>query len=537
MKILSIHLENFASYKTLDFDFDNQGLALIHGANGSGKSTLCDAIPWLLFGITAKNGKVDDVISWNGGETFGTAVIDVDGRHVQISRSRKPNDLYYRWEDNTDANPTRGKDLADTQKQINVLLGMDADLYLAGAYFHEFSQTAQFFTTTAKNRRAITEQLADLSMPVTLQEKIKSRERANTIELNMISNNLFTLNARIELISESVKETSNSNAIWAYTQANKIATIEAKRDTFDSMRLGKLKTLESELAQLKYETPITYDLELKKLQATLPPESVPCVTCGTPAPNPERDKILAQINILKLEQQRNADKLKQYHYITNQINELKDQENPYIAQLAEERVQVNPHTTSLLRLEKDLDKNLKLLKTAQQSEVDLRNEKLNLELLSDMVVAFRSELVRNTIQELERRTVSQLRDHFEGEITVEFTIQDNDKLEVLIRKDGNECSYTQLSKGQRQILKLCFGVSVMECIQQHHALEFHELFFDESLDGMDDTNKLRATKMLETLAARRGTVYIVEHSEGVKAHIDNKYLVELIDGKSKICPA
>lgn len=528
MKILSAHLENFASYETLDFNFDDQGLALIHGANGSGKSTLCDAIPWILFGITAKGGKVDDVLSWNGGKTSGCITLELNNKLLQVGRTRGPNDLII-WQD---GGAYRGKDLADTQKRINELLGMDADLYLAGAYFHEFSQTAQFFTTTAKNRRTITEQLVDLSLPVTLQEKIKLQEKTNTQELATLSNNVFTLTARIEILTDSAKEAKNSNTVWAHAQANRIATIEAKRDTFDLTRSRKLKTMEAELAQVKYETPLSYDLELKRLQESLPAESVPCQTCGVPKANPEREKIISRIADLKIEKAQNAAKLKQHHDLTERINALKDEENPYGEQLLEVKSQINPHTNQLVKLEKEIDKNLKLLEVANKTEEKLRNDKLNLELLSDVVTEFRSELVKNTIKDLERRTVSQLRDYFEGEISVEFTIQDNDKLEVLITKDGNECSYTQLSKGQRQMLKLAFGVSVMECVQQHHALEFNQLFFDESLDGMDDTNKLRAVRMLETLAANRGTVYIVEHSEGVKAQIDNKYLVELINGIS-----
>jgi len=59
VKILSCVLENFASYERLEFDFSPQGLTLIEGPTGSGKSTLCDAIPWILFGRTAKDGALD----------------------------------------------------------------------------------------------------------------------------------------------------------------------------------------------------------------------------------------------------------------------------------------------------------------------------------------------------------------------------------------------------------------------------------------------------------------------------------------------
>ena len=537
MKILSVHLENFASYKELDFNFNDKGLVLIHGATGSGKSTLCDAIPWVLFGITAKNGKADDVLSWDGGGTFGTISLEVNGKSAQITRSRKPNDLYFRTENNLDANPSRGKDLNDTQRLINELLGIDADLYLAGAYFHEFSQTAQFFTTTAKNRRDITEQLVDLTLPVKLQDKIKEQNKVNTIEINTLSNKLFTINAKLELLEETAKESKNSNMLWAHEQANRISTLETKRDTFEVSRRSSLKSLELEHSVLKYQSPLNIDLKINEIQKSMPPENAPCKTCGIPGPNPDREYALQALSELKLEKQENDRNIKKSHEITTRINELKDQENPYIQEIIEAKNQTNPHVSQLLRFEKDIDKQQKQLVAALKTLEELKDNQLNLELLSDAVVSFRAELIRNTVKELETMTVSHLRDFFEGEISVEFTIQENDKLDVLIRKDGNECSYTQLSKGQRQMLKLCFGVSVMESIQQSHALEFNQLFFDESLDGMDDNNKLRAVKMLETLASKRDSVYIVEHSEGIKAHIDQKYFVELRDGKSTICLA
>ena len=60
MKIGTVKIENFLSFKHADFDFDNQGLTLVTGlnkdnskrSNGSGKSTLIEALVWCLFGET-----------------------------------------------------------------------------------------------------------------------------------------------------------------------------------------------------------------------------------------------------------------------------------------------------------------------------------------------------------------------------------------------------------------------------------------------------------------------------------------------------
>jgi DNA repair exonuclease SbcCD ATPase subunit len=107
-------------------------------------------------------------------------------------------------------------------------------------------------------------------------------------------------------------------------------------------------------------------------------------------------------------------------------------------------------------------------------------------------------------------------------------------LEVGITKDGNQASFSQLSKGQRCMLKLCFGVAVMQAVQNHHGLSFNVAMFDEALDGLSDTLKMKAVRMLESLTPTYGSVFLVEHSETVKVLVDNKYNVELVNGASQI---
>lgn len=535
MKVLDVHLENFASYDKLDFEFDSEGLTLIHGATGSGKSTLCDAIPWCLFGKTAKGGAVDEVLSWRGGVTLGTIVIETpSGAQHTITRVRgQGNDLYF--QDGTNYQlTTRGKDLADTQKLINNLLGMDVDLYSAGAYYSEFSQTSQFFTTTAKNRRAITEQLVDLSLPIKLQDSIKTKTKDLAGKIDIIETTAFKLMSKLDVIERMLTETKQNNDVWSHEIANKIATVQSRSDMFEVTNKHKITTLETELSGIKYQDPMSYDLELKRLKQSLPPKEAPCKECGNPKISTEHEQLLENITDCNNEKIENAYKLKHVYTLSTQINDLKDQENVYLNQLAELKTQTNPHTTSLLRLEKDYTMTTKQLEKVDQDKAILQDTQLNLDLLSDAVQTFRAELVVNTVEDLEAKTNALLNKHFDGEIRVNLQMTDADKLEVSIQKDGNEASFTQLSKGQRQMLKLAFGIAVMECVSNHHGLEFNQVFFDEALDGLDDNNRLKAVKMLETLALKHDSVFLVEHSETVKAQIDTKYHVELIDGRSRI---
>lgn len=534
MKIISVNLSNFASYKELEFNFDDQGLVLIHGATGSGKSTLMDAIPWILFGKTAKGGNADEVISWPGDiNTKGHIRLEINGEFIQIERSRNSNDLWYSQE-HINHGLVRGKDLQDTQKLINQLLGFDYDMYMASAYYHEFSQTAQFFTTTAKNRRQITEQLVDLSLPLKLSESIKIDLKAIKTALTKANIDHENFRTKVDIFTQMIKDLQIQSQVWGQQQASKILSFQFKSDSFEVVKGHKINALEKQILDVGYDKNIADNEGIELLEADLPPEFAPCETCGTPKVDHEREATLEVLQELKEDIRLHQAKGKEITLLTKQLSELKASKNVYLEQIQELKSETSPHTESILNLNKDLVKSSTDKEAILANLANIKDQELNLELLSDAVTTLRSELVRTTIESLESQTNTLLRDHFESEIQVNFNIAESDKLEVLITKDSNECQFTQLSKGQRGILKLCFGFAVMRTISKHNNLDIKQLFADEATDGFDENNKLRAVKMFETLALEYDNIYLVDHSEVVKAMVDQKYLVELINGNSQI---
>lgn len=538
MKILSCHIENFGSYKHLDFNFQDIGLALIEGATGSGKSTLCDAIPWILFGVTAKNGKADEVLNWQGGVTKGTIML-TDGTYqwyIERSRGNKANDLYF-VAHAADERAVRGKDLLDTQRLINHRLGFDADLYLSGAYYHEFSQTAQFFTTTAKNRRAITEQLIDLSLPKKLQEK-------SSTELKSIKHQLSDLDLNISYTSDRLNRATKQYIYESERAKRWEADIEVQimELSIRSKNWKKIKQLETVMVQEQLnEIPTTdaraVNAQIDDLLATIPPETQPCKECGAAKHNECRDRSLEEISrlrdLLKEAKFHDRERLALQSHIANveaevdiaayKIDTLRNQTNPHIDIV--DGILLEKETTST-----ELDK----LTSEKES---LQTKASDLDILSDIIAQFRSILIKNTILDLETKTNQLLDKHFDAEIKIELLITDTDKLDVSITKDGNLASFTQLSKGQRQLLKLCFGVAVMKAVANHHAINFEQVFFDEPLSGLDEDLKLKALSLFQSLAIDYDSLFFIEHSESIKAMINNRFHVQLINGNSVITEA
>ena len=96
MILRSLHLENFKGIKNLDVNFSDK--TKIKGQNAAGKTTIFDAFTWLLFNKNSageekfnvrpldKDGnRIDNV------EIKVVAVLDVDGKEVELSKVQKQN--------------------------------------------------------------------------------------------------------------------------------------------------------------------------------------------------------------------------------------------------------------------------------------------------------------------------------------------------------------------------------------------------------------------------------------------------------------
>lgn len=466
-------LENFASYDELDFDFTNQGLTLIRGLTGAGKSTLCDAIPWLLFGITSKGGSVSDVLSWPGNKII-SGVCQLEGLHVYRSRGPKPkdNDLCFCEESDIDT-LIRGKDIIDTQRLLNSRLGIDADIYLSGAYFHEFSQTANFFITTAKIRRMICEQIVDLSLANRLQIKAKELDKENEEELDRIYKFNEEVETKAKLFKRLQKDESTKAEQW---EDKRISTMQYLTKLGEKFEANRVKLIKKE-----------------------------CPSCGT---------VLAKPKTI-----------------------CDDSENPHFIRLKEIKSEINPYHGTVKDYTKEIEEAEMKFQENTQKIKGLKLKRYDLEMMTEILQTFRSTLIQNNIKQLEDLTNKMVTDYFDAEIQVTLECQDKDKLEALIQKDGNSCSYTQLSKGQRQLLKLCFAVAVMQAVGDHKGVKFNQIFFDEALSGLDDSMKAKAFKMLESLQEKYESIFLIDHSEGLKTLFLNVYSVSLVNGHSQICQA
>lgn len=93
--IKSIHIENFKGIKMLDVTFS--GKTKISGQNAVGKTTIFDTFTWLLFNKNSSGEEKFNVRPLNEGiqvdnvEIKVSAILDVDGKEVELSKTQKQN--------------------------------------------------------------------------------------------------------------------------------------------------------------------------------------------------------------------------------------------------------------------------------------------------------------------------------------------------------------------------------------------------------------------------------------------------------------
>lgn len=497
MRIVKAIAKNFGSFKELEFDFES-GLILVHGPTGAGKSTICDLIPWVLFGTTSKNGSVDEIRNWSSnGPTEGEVYIEANNHCYTIKRSRKPNDLYFTLLGES-VGPERGKDLNDTQKLIHSILNMTAETYLSSAYFHEFSQTAQFFSTAAKNRRALCEQIADLGMAKKIQTSLLLCKKDAQQSLEKSSRQLDKALSNVGMYYNQVVTLERSAASWKPTKHS------PKELALMSRKVG----ITAEIKE-RSEMILVYQRDIRELK------NEKCETCGGPKSSEKLFKM--QDALSRCTQVVNGLK---HDLIKIQGLEAVSTENPYINVLEDARVK---HASEEIIAKKCAA----VFDTATKELADL-------ELLSEVLDNFRSQIIATNIESLETNTNDILTNYFDAEINVSFSATIADKVEVGIQKDGNLASYTQLSKGQRCMLKLAFGVAVMRQVANQSGNTPNCVFFDESLDGLSDVLKIKSLSLFRQLATEYEGVYIVDHSEGLKGMVENKIEVIMTSEGSKI---
>jgi DNA repair exonuclease SbcCD ATPase subunit len=607
MRLLKCQVSNFCSYKELEFDFSDLSLALISGPTGSGKSTIPDMPCWILFGATSKGGSVDEVRSWGCDEvTTGIQQVELpDGVTITVTRKRgKPsqNDLY--WTEGQSLDPIRGKDITETQKKLELRLGVNVDLYMTASYLHGFSDS--FFTAKPKDRREILEKIVDMTLPIKLAESTSLGRKISKADLEEKNTQLAREQGKEEQLLNSIQTSIASEEKWDETQAKRLQDLSVKFDNFETEKSNKIEALLSKLealdkmildprefdkrldqsrAQIKQLAPIKaekMDLQesiatakaeissIKKELAKLHPGSEDeCPLCLGPMNNPKRneqiatleaslkeyesamnvylegterldvvlkseDKLRAGYDKIRVDQANNTRLSELFDYAKSDLIVTQEITNHYAEQIEAAKAAQNPYVEQVSKARDQLRYAAHNIDNLNQLTAGLTKRISGLNWLYDTSFAWRGRLLANKIKQIETQANAYLEKHFDAEIRIALRLENQDKLNVQIQKSGNIASFTQLSKGQRCMLKLSFGISLMRAAEDKAGVKFSTLMFDEALDGLDNDLKVKSFGLFQELESDYESILLIDHCPEFKGMFSRQFNVNLVGDASEV---
>lgn len=252
--IKSIHIENFKGIKMLDVNFSVK--TKISGQNAVGKTTIFDAFTWLLFNKNSSGEEKFNVRPLNEGmrvdnvEIKVSAILDVDGKGVELSKTQKQN-----WV------KKRGTDTAVLQGNVN---SFEIDGYPKSeadfkAYVSELAQSEEMFKMLTNPQY-----FSSLKWKDQRDILMKLVSEVSDVEL---AKEMFDENAYAESLIEELEKAPSTDDIRAkFSKAlsewkKKQAEIPVRIDEAEKSKID-VDVAEQELAKTDLETKIA-DIDAK----------------------------------------------------------------------------------------------------------------------------------------------------------------------------------------------------------------------------------------------------------------------------------
>lgn len=343
MILRKLKIQNIGRYADEEIDFQPSSLSLIVGSNGAGKTTIFESILWCLFGKTAKEVSLDEVVRL--GQESGSVELTITSdeneyrvvRVRDVKRQASSLKLFVNGEDAS--SPT----IPETEEKIQTYLRTSFITFRNSIFFGQ-NEISQFISGTDKERKDILTKFLDLEI----------YDRA----LDVVKKRLTELKAKITTLdteSQGIKYKLESLAGYQ----NQITQLTAKRVEIEQKRDEELKKFQkvdhsARIAQIDEQLSVIqglkghrdkiqnlyndvrfktsrlqqYRQDLNSLDASM---DQPCPTCGQAMPKEarlqSRQKIIRDGNALKIEIDQTftnlgIDQIKNFNDLANFLSDL-----------------------------------------------------------------------------------------------------------------------------------------------------------------------------------------------------------------------
>lgn len=241
----SLSVEDFCAIKgRADLDFTTTGMALLRGPMGVGKTSLGDALTWCLYGNTtprkpgtaAASLRGDEVIHDDAKEVSVTLHLEVDGKPLSVSRSkRKGAGAKVKIEGIEEPEGVR-----DQQMLVNNIVGLDFDMWRMCVYLGQ-GAVSNFVTDADKRRKELLSRTLNLGACTLAQKTAKDQKKKLELEMEKTKIELAKAMAAHETWTKI--DYDEQARAWVEENRKAVESAEAKATELQQ-QLDNVKTME-----------------------------------------------------------------------------------------------------------------------------------------------------------------------------------------------------------------------------------------------------------------------------------------------------
>ena len=217
-------LRNFMSYRNEDVDFSSLDITAIIGSNGAGKTALVKAILYCFFGESEV--KSDDELSygynnltkeWNVDKLLVSVTFKILGGTYKVMRRRSKHGTRLKFTNkiNDKVLDLTGNTIKDTQKNIEDVLGMNYDSFVASVILKQ-NDYDTFLKMSPSDAKKVLMKIIGIDNFENKFQLVKEKKDKIEIEKNVLSRKLESLNEEINEI-EDVDKKIKSNTVTVET--------------------------------------------------------------------------------------------------------------------------------------------------------------------------------------------------------------------------------------------------------------------------------------------------------------------------------
>jgi DNA repair exonuclease SbcCD ATPase subunit len=357
IQLKNITLKNFLSIGqvTQAVNFDKQELTLILGENldlggdgarnGTGKTTLIQGLCYALFGVPINNIRKDNLVNrTNGSKMLVTLEFSVNGVEYKIERGRKPNLLkFYVNDQQKGADDAQGEN-KETQVHIEKVINMSVDMFRHIVALNTYSEP--FLALKSNEQRAIIEQLLGITLLSEKADVVKELIRNSKDNIQAEEFRVRAVEEANKRVKEQIESLKRRQTLWTNKHASDLSYLVIQYDELSKIDIEKELAAHKDLAI--YNT-------LKKQQ-----DAYNALLARQIAWKQKQDKDISDLenSISKLEHIDIAQELLAHRSLAEY--------NTKIVELAN-------RDKELIRLQKDIDKENKLIKKLEAEIATLRD--------------------------------------------------------------------------------------------------------------------------------------------------------------------